>query len=47
MQLAETFILRKMSVQPIGRFTVQPAALELSLSKNYICQNQSITIEKL
>ena len=36
MQLAEPFILRKMSVQPNGHFTVQPAGRELSRSENYI-----------
>ena len=37
MQLAEPFILRKMSVQPNGNFTVQPAGgRELSRSENYI-----------
>ena len=35
-QLAEPFILHKMSVQPNGNFTVKPAGRELSRTENYI-----------
>ena len=36
MQLTKPFILRKMSVQSNGHFTVQPAGRELSRSEDYI-----------
>ena len=47
MQLAEPFKLHKMFFQTDGHFAVQPAARELSRSKNYINQNKSTTFEKL
>ena len=47
MQLTEPFKLRKMFFQPDGHFAVQPAARELSRSKNYIYQNKSTLFEKL
>ena len=47
MQLTEPFILREMSVQSNGHFTVRPAGRELSLSEDYILQSKKHNFEKL